>query len=58
MELAINIGEPAIADDIFSRSLRHDMICAYHLAPAPGFVVDEGGRFGRRAAVRRPNLEL
>src|SRR2546429_7489954 len=44
--------EPAIADDIFYRSLRHDMICAYHLAPAPDFVLDEGGRFGRRAAVR------
>ena len=33
-------------------SLRHDVVCAYHLAPAPGFVLDEGGRFGRRSAVR------
>src|SRR6266436_2096988 len=44
--------EPAIVDDIFYRSLRHDMICAYHLAPASDFVLDEGCRFGRRAAVR------
>src|SRR6266566_1828688 len=34
------------------RSLRHDVVCAYHLAPAAGFVPDEGGRFGRRSAVR------
>src|ERR1700738_2467406 len=34
------------------RSLRHDVVCAYHLAPAPDFVLNEGGRFGRRAAVR------
>src|ERR1700730_16627229 len=45
-------GEPAIADDIRYRSLRHDIVCAYHLAPAPDFVLNEGGRFGRRAAVR------
>src|SRR5208337_1545564 len=34
------------------RSLRHDVVCAYHLAPAPGFVLNEGRRFGRRSAVR------
>src|SRR6516165_6748367 len=34
------------------RSLRHDVVCAYHLAPAPGLVLDEGSRFGRRSAVR------
>src|SRR6516165_10752842 len=34
------------------RSLRHDVIGAYHLAPAPDFALDEGGGFGRRASVR------
>src|SRR5215831_1562547 len=28
------------------------MICAYHLAPAPDFVLNEGGRFGRRRKAR------
>src|SRR6266404_8043388 len=39
-------------DDIFYRSLHHDIICAYHLAPAPDFVLNEGGRFVPRTAVR------
>src|ERR1700751_5772548 len=51
-----DIGAHALTDvptaAFDGRSLRHDMICAYHLAPAPDFVLDEGGRFGRRAAVR------
>src|ERR1700737_2017032 len=34
------------------RSLRHDIVCAYHFAPAPGFVLNEGSRFGRRSAIR------
>src|SRR2546423_12277221 len=38
---------------IRSRSLHHDVVCAYHLAPAPGLVLDEGSRFGGRSAVRR-----
>src|SRR5215469_14065971 len=36
----------------YNRSLHHDVVGAYHLAPAPGFVLDEGSRFGRRSAVR------
>src|SRR5215813_7875641 len=34
------------------RLLRHDVVCAYHLAPAPSFVLDESVRFGRRPSVR------
>jgi len=37
---------------LVSVSLQHDVVYAYHLAPAPDFLFNEGRRFGRRPAVR------